>query len=245
MARARGRRLRQGELGFKSWGGPRPGAGRKSKGERAGVSHSTRAPLASRYPVHVTARLRKGLPSLRYKRPYLTLLRAFHAGSERFGFRLVHYSVQSNHLHLIAEAKDRRALTRGLQGLLIRIAKALNKLWERRGRVFTDRYHDRILRTPREVRNALKHVLHNARRHGIYGPAPDPYSSGRWFYGWRERFERLTEGVERPLAQARTWLLEFGWRHHGPIGLQEPVGPARARPKRVRPRTANGVRRSR
>ena len=132
-------------------------------------------------------------------------------------------------MHLIGEAKDRRALTRGMQGLLIRIAKALNKLWGRRGRIFADRYHDRILRTPWEVRNSLRYVLHNARRHGIFGPSPDPYSSGRWFDGWRERFERLTHTVERPLAQARTWLLEFGWRRHGRIGLQEGVGPARAR----------------
>ena len=224
-SRGRSRGSRQTELAFKSWGGPRRNAGRKPKGERAGAPHETRAPLASRHPVHVTVRLRRGLPSLRYKQPYLTLLRAFGAGRERFGFRLLHYTVQSNHLHLIAEAKDRRALTRGMQGLLVRIARALNKLWGRRGRVFADRYHDRILRTPREVRHALRYVLHNARPHGIFGPTPDPYSSGRWFDGWRERFERLAEGVARPVARAHTWLLTVGWRRHGRIGLEElPAG---------------------
>lgn len=76
---------------------------------------------------------------------------AFAAGSERFGFRLRQYSVQSDHRHLVVEGKDRRALSRGMQGLLIRIAKGLNRLWGRRGTVFADRYHDRILRTPREV----------------------------------------------------------------------------------------------
>ena len=221
------RAARQYELEFKSWGGPRGGAGRKPKGDRAGVPHRNRAPLASRHPLHVTVRLRRGLPSLRYKQPYRALRSAFGAGGDRFGFRLVHYSVQSNHLHLIAEAKDRRALTRGIQGLLIRIAKALNKLWGRRGRVFADRYHDRILRSPRDVRNALKYVLHNARRHGIFGPAPDPYSSGLWFDGWRERFEHLTEGIARPVALAHTWLITVGWRRHGRIGLHEGIGPRR------------------
>ena len=149
---------------------------------------------------------------------------ALAAGSDRFGFRLVHYSVQSNHLHLIVEAKDRRALSRGLQGLLVRIAKALNRLWGRKGSVFSDRYHDRILRTPREVRNALRYVLLNARRHGILGPSPDPYSSGRWFDGWRERLGRLVLGREGPVARARTWLLAVGWRRHGRIGLAEVPG---------------------
>ena len=215
---------RQFELEFKSWGGPRPGAGRQPKGERSGAPHAPRAPLASRHPVHVTVRLCKGLPSLRRKQPYLALLRCFCAGRERFGFRLIEYSVQSNHLHLIAEAKDRRALSRGMQGLLVRIARALNRLWARCGRVFADRYHDRILRTPREVRNALAYVLHNARRHGIFGPTPDPYSSGRWFDGWRARFERMIAGIERPVARARTWLLTIGWRRHRRIGLEEVPG---------------------
>jgi len=49
----------------------------------------------------------------------------------------------------------------------IRVAKGLNKLWARRGKVFADHYHDRILRTPREVRNALCYVLHNAKKHGL------------------------------------------------------------------------------
>ena len=216
MARTRSRRPRQHELEFKSWGGPRPGAGRKPNGARPRVSHKTRVPLASRHPVHVTVRVRGGLPSLRYRQPYRTLLRAFEAGRNRFGFRLVHYSVQSNHLHLIAEAKNRRALTRGIQGLLIRIAKALNRLWRRAGRIFADRYHDRTLRTPREVRNTLKYVLHNARRHG-------PYSSGRWFDGWREGFAQRTDGIGWPVALARTWLLSVGWRRHGRIGLEETI----------------------
>ncbi len=139
---------RQELFEFKSWGGARKGAGRKRKGERAHVSHRTREKLASRFPLHVTTRLRAGLPSLRRVRERRVLERAFAAGSDRFGFRLTEYSIQSNHVHLLVEAKDRNALTRGMQGLSIRVAKALNKLWGRKGKVFADRYHDRILRTP-------------------------------------------------------------------------------------------------
>ncbi|MEW6074418.1 MAG: transposase, partial [Planctomycetota bacterium] len=134
--------------------------------------------------MHVTLRLCSPLPSLRRPGPALALRAAFAAGKERFGFRLLHYSLLANHLHLIVEARDRRALARGMQGLAVRIAKALNRHWGRRGKVFADRYHDHILKNPREVRSALAYVLRNAARHGVAREGLDPYSSGRWFDGW-------------------------------------------------------------
>jgi hypothetical protein len=149
----------------------------------------------------------------------------FFAGCERFGFRLVHFSVQSNHLHLVGEARDRHALARGMQGLLIRVAKALNKRWARRGAVFWDRYHARILRTPREVRNGLCYVLSNARRHGLALAGLDPYSSARWFDGWRG-IDGPRPGEYGPIAAARTWLARVGWRRHGRIDpAAVPGGP--------------------
>nr|MCU0867852.1 hypothetical protein [Planctomycetota bacterium] len=126
-------------------GGARPGSGRKPKiPGRPGVDHRPRAPLAQRFPVHVTLKLRSGLPRLRSGREYAALRAAFAAGCARNlngAFRLCHYAVLNDHLHLICEAEGRQALSRGLQGLLIRIARALNKLWSRRGSVFADRYH--------------------------------------------------------------------------------------------------------
>ena len=226
-------RWKQQELTFRCWGGARAGAGRKPKGEKAGVSHGARAQLASRYPVHITARLMAGLPKLRNRRVYAVLRAVFVAGCERFGFRMVHYSVQTNHLHLMVEARDRRALSRGLQGLFIRVAKALNRLWARKGVVFADRYHDHILRTPREVRQALAYVLNNGLRHRhrtfCSGGqlAPDLYGSGWWFDGWKKRFTvKGLERQQRPVAASRTWLLQTGWRRHGLVRLAEVPGPA-------------------
>jgi REP element-mobilizing transposase RayT len=211
------RRIVPSELPFRTWGGPRPGSGRKPKGPRAGVPHGPRAPLAARYPVHVTARLLAGLPSLRRKEAYRAILRSFEAGAQRNGFRLTQYSVQSNHLHLIVEAPNREALSRGLQGLLIRVARAVNRAWQRSGSIFSDRYHDRILRTPKEVRNALAYVLNNAKRHGIYEAGVDAFSSGLWFDGWREAKPSMR--VPSILPKARTWLLNIGWRRWGLISL--------------------------
>ena len=184
----RGSTPRQEEMAFPNrWGGWRENAGRKPSPD-SGVSHLTRPRLAARHPAHVTVRLVKGLPTLRQKETYEALRRAFAAGCERFGFRLCEYSVQGNHLHLITEAKDRSAMSRGMQGLLIRVAKALNKLWRRRGTVFADRYHEVILKTPRQVRHALNYVLNNARKHGVrLRKALDYFASGPWFKGCARR----------------------------------------------------------
>jgi hypothetical protein len=113
------------------------------------------------------------------------LARTLRAGSDRFGFRVVEYSVQTNHFHLLVEVPDQRALTRGAKGLFVRLARALNRLWHREGQVFPERYHVRALTSPAEVRRALVYVLHNARKHRSWGAGVDPFSSGPWFDGYR------------------------------------------------------------
>jgi putative transposase len=114
--------------------------------------------------------------NLRSRRCFSVMRRAFWAGGDRFGFRLVHYSVQGNHVHLLVEANDRRALSRGMQGLGVRVARALNRVMGRHGSVLSERYHARILRTPTEVRHARRYLANNARRHyGLLGP--DPFAS--------------------------------------------------------------------
>src|SRR5207249_1642595 len=121
-------------------------------------------------------------------RVFLAMLRAISTAS-RAHFRIVHFSVQTNHVHVLVEAEGTRALRRGMQGLGIRLAKAINRLLQRRGRVWSDRYHARALRTPREVRHGLVYVLLNGRKHRVSGRGIDPCSSGAWFLGWRGRIE--------------------------------------------------------
>lgn len=209
-------------------GGRRQGAGRKPNGDRAGVPHDPRQPLAARFPVHVTLKLREHLPPLRRRDAYAALRVAFAAGCDRNGFRLIHYAVLNDHLHFVVEASGRAALSRGVQGLLVRIARTLNRLWSRRGRVFADRYHDHILRSPREVRNAIRYVLGNGKKHANDGrmvtvpQAIDTFTSAPWFSGFRERITiRGIEAVPRPVAVAHTWLLTIGWRRHGLLSVTE------------------------
>jgi REP element-mobilizing transposase RayT len=208
------RRAVQGELFARTWGGARKGAGRKQRGPRKRVGHRTRESFPAGCPVHVTLRLVDGLPSLRRRATYRALVDALGGGCERFGLRLVHWSALGNHLHLMVEALDRRALARGMQGLGVRLARALNRAWNRAGRVFADRYHAHVLRSPRVVRNALAYVLQNARHHRIEVVGADAFSSGAWFDGWLQGERDDPAAVPRPgwLRPARTWLLGRGWR---------------------------------
>jgi REP element-mobilizing transposase RayT len=203
-------------------GGYRPGAGRPRSG-RAGVPHRQRPVLASKFPVHVTLRARAGLPSLRLAESRRALIAAIAAARHRFGCRVVHYSIQSNHVHILCEAEDEVSLSRGLRGLVIRMARGFNRVHALRGAVWADRYHARILRSPREVRIALVYVLGNWRHHGgEHFPLGciDPCSSAAWFDGFAEPL--LPPSAPAPVAAARTWLLALGYRRHiGRLSVDE------------------------
>jgi len=233
--------MRQCAFRFRTWGGARARAGRKPTGARAGVSHRRRPAHAKCHPLHVTLRVRRGLTALREHRLFLEVRRALVAGRERFGFRLVHFSVQRDHLHLLVEAENRRALSRGLQGLSIRVARAINRRLRRRGKVFADRYHARALKTPRAARWALRYVLLNVRKHEP-GAVPfgfvDGCSSSAWFKGFarpaelvfgarqcRNEFREL-HALDSPVLAARTWLLTEGQCRAGPFDVDDMPGGA-------------------
>jgi REP element-mobilizing transposase RayT len=143
------------------------------------------------------------------------------------GFRIVHFSVQRDHVHLIVEAHDRVALARGMQGLAVRAARGINRALRRGGAAWGDRYHARELKTPREVRNAIAYVLLNRRKHEPTARGIDPCSSGAWFIGWRER-QPISD--DSPVAAPRTWLASVGWRRCGLLRLDERPGRAPPRP---------------
>jgi putative transposase len=178
----------------------------------------------------------RSLPSLRSQTLVIALEKRLRAASG-FAFRIIHYSIQSDHVHLVVEGVDRTTLSRGIQGLAIRLARGFNKSLRRRGKVWGDRYHARELASPREVRAAFVYVLMNHKKHGVArahvmtdtGPVRDAgvtgpldaYSSAAWFDGWSTRagpwVVRLREklGMETiPVSRPRTWLARVGWRRH-------------------------------
>jgi putative transposase len=203
----------------RTWGGRRSGAGRKPDRDRAGTPHVRRPPHDARHPVHVTFRAGRGVPWLR-SQPLWAALRDALREANRTSFRVVHFSVQSDHLHLIVEADSARVLCSGLRGLAIRSARAVNRCCARRGSVWAERYHARALRTPREVRLALTYVLLNFCKHLRAKPGVDPRSSARWFDGWKHPQPNATDPC--PTMPPQTWLCARGWRRAGgPIDFRE------------------------
>jgi len=211
---------KQMQLQLPRWGGRRKRKRRRKEQRRlAKVPHRKRPALSARHPVHATWRVLPHVWNLRSRRCFSRIARCFSRGRDRFGFRLVHFSVQGNHLHLVVEAPDERALARGMQGLGVRIAKALNRLMGRKGAVFADHYHARILRSPTQVANAIAYVLMNFLHHfpeeaRRYADDPrDPFSSA-----WRE------DGTGPPVVAPKTWLLSVGWRIRSPEVLLRIAG---------------------
>jgi len=225
---------RQQRFKFRKHGGRRPGAGRKPRiPGRPRLRHATRPTVGPRFPVHVTKRVGPEVTRLRKFELCKLLQRAFVLGCRMGEFRICQFSIQGNHFHLICEAADNEALARGMQGWSVRVARGLNGYMKRRGRVFDDRYHVEILRTPSQTRHALCYALQNARRHGAeidpkFGGA-DPFSSAWWFDGWKDDRWRL--GLPPPemrtVASPESWLLKIGWKRskHGLLAIDE-VPPA-------------------
>jgi hypothetical protein len=216
-----------------TWGGARPGAGRPPNGDRAGVSHLRRGEVTAKEPVHVTLRVQPGVRSLREPRVFAAVLSGLVAGRRRSGFRLVHFSVQRDHVHLLVEAGNRRLLARGLQGLSIRIARAVNRVLDRHGRLFGDRYQSRVLSSPDAVKSALAYLLLEARgeRSRSSAPIPDRCSSAEWFDGFAPQRAGATarpgrtngerSAKDAPVVPAKSWLLSVGFKRAGLLAASD------------------------
>jgi putative transposase len=219
----------------RSWGGARVGAGRPRKApkDRTFVPHQSRPTHKKRHPTHITLRARRGLPNFRSQRVQDMLRgileRQLRDRRYRREFQVVHYSIQSNHLHVIVEADDARAMRSGVSGLVIAFAKRLNKLLDRlKGKVWSDRYHSRELTTPTEVRRALVYVLQNVRKHGfdLLGAWLDPLSTAHRFDGWITPLGVGDDPKYFPPRAPRTWLLGEGWSTRGGGKLHPTERPA-------------------
>ncbi len=228
-------------------GGARPGAGRKPTGTRRGALHRTRVEITRHRPVHVSLPIEQVVGRMRRAAGYDAVRRGVAACIGRTDFRIVHVSIQANHIHLIIEADDKRALTCGLRAFTTACARRINAHLGRRGRVFAGRYHVTVVGSPRQARSAIAYVLNNWRRHHEHkaGAASrratiDPYASGVRFDGWATppSIDLPASYEPLPVVAPRSWLLTVGWRRHPLINPREVPGPdpdAYATPPRSAP----------
>jgi hypothetical protein len=218
---------------------PRP-RGRPKK-PNAGAPHLARPSFERWTAVHVVLRVVPGVRSLRGCKTFRSIHAALSSGNLREDFRLVEYSVQTTHFHLLVEARTTQSLTRSIQGLAIRLARSVNRVTDHSGRVFADRYRCRLIRSPCDARNTLRYVLNNARRHVRSARRnqtrwTDPCSSSPWFRRWSvppdtpsfrpdQRYIYLT-ALGSAAVTPRTALLASSWSRAGPIELLHTPGPA-------------------
>ena len=225
----------QGALAFRTWGGRRKGAGRPAGKGRRAAPHRKRIRLKSYEPQHTTLRLSDDLRDSRRWKVFAEIVSAVrHA--QRDGFRIIEFTLQEGHVHLITESNGWKALSSGVRGLSIRIARQINRVLGRTGQVIADRYHSRGLATPREVRNALVYVLQNAKKHLANAAKEptwlDPLSSAAFFRGWsgdvdaallalRGRWKAAGLAAQTPCKEPQSWLLRAGWKKHGLLRASE------------------------
>ena len=260
MPRARKRRVQQsirmpdknGQMRGRRKGDPKPRNGKKlgrpPNGKRAGSPHKARPELEARWPVHVVLRVHPDFENMRRRHFYQALREATIAVALRElafdannTFRIVHISIQRNHVHMLVEAANKSALSRGMQSFQISAAKHVNRVYSehaglerrRRGSVFPDRFHQEIIKSPRQARRALAYVLNNWRKHREDRPRwaqswkVDPFSTGVLFPAWKERADDVTHfrwpTTYEPLVVyvPQTWLLRLGWQKHGLISFHE------------------------
>src|ERR1043165_9728089 len=219
-------------------GGKRKGAGRKPKGARAGSRHEERPEIKSRYPQHVVMRVVPSVGSMRRREMYKAMREATITAALRERFRIVHVSLQRTHVHMIVEAASKEALARGMQGFQISGARNINTVLgeryrRRRGKVFEDRYHLEIIKSPTRARRALLYVMSNWRKHGEdqHGAARpwlvDPFSTGILFSGWQELENKdfmwpIRESYDPLFVRTpESWLLREGWKLCGPISARD------------------------
>jgi REP element-mobilizing transposase RayT len=213
-------------------GGVRKGAGRK-KSVRRGGPHRRRPEISARHAVHVVLRINGG-SELRQGKAYNALRVVLRALLDATDYRIVHISIQNNHLHLLVEAANKRALQSCMQRFTIRAARALQAAMGWHGKVFPWRYHATQIKTARQARNTLAYVLNNWRRHRediasatTRAAAVDPYSSGILFDGWigSPLLEPWPGYLPPPVSAPRSTLLRSEWKRCGLIDLFERPGP--------------------
>jgi len=211
----------------KRHGGARPGAGRKKTGKCRDAPHRSRPALSSKHAVHVTLRIIRKI-SLRDLDLYHLFRRVLERYYGRDDFRIIHISIQDSHLHMIVEATDARALSRGMQSFGSSCARRLRLRWGGDGKVFEFRYHAKQITTSAYARHALSYVLNNWRRHRAdfengheSKAALDYFSSAISFTGWTERFQVPADYTPLPVSPPRTRLLRSDWQWHGLISPYE------------------------
>ncbi|MCM2264390.1 MAG: transposase [Desulfuromonadales bacterium] len=116
---------------------------------------------------------------------YLELCRRY---KERDGFRLYHWVLMPNHVHLLLEPGDGGSLSRTMQGLQLAYTLRTHKKYRGVGHLWQDRFKSFIVERDAYLLECGRYIERNPLRYGLVtDPADYPWSSyGAYATGTRD-----------------------------------------------------------
>ncbi|MBC7430062.1 MAG: transposase [Bacteriovorax sp.] len=150
-------------------------AGRPAINDR-GIRHIRRDRITKPTSMHLTIKVREYKADIKSKR----ILRALHHAIIRARLKklkVIHYTLEYNHVHLLVEASDHKVMHRGMQALGISLSKSINKIKCLKGTVYKHRYHLKRLTSTQQLKNVLHYIFNNGIHHKRTSSILDPYNS--------------------------------------------------------------------
>lgn len=155
----------------------RKGGGRRPKHDK-GIRHIKRPEIKRLTSLHLTVKILKDKAGIKNKQT-LALLKHAILKARKKGLRIIHFTLEYDHVHLLVEANDNEVLGRGMMVFGVTMAKGINRLKSIKGTVYKHRYHFRKINSPRELKNVLHYIFNNGIKHKTAKSLDNLYNSFR------------------------------------------------------------------
>jgi REP element-mobilizing transposase RayT len=153
------------------------GAGRPAIHD-IGIRHRERPKLTRLSSLHLTIKIKRIKADLKNKSILIVLKRAIYNARKK-GLRVIHFSLEFDHVHLLIEAPDNFILGKGMQSLGVTLVRGINKLGQTSGEVYKHRYHFRKINSTRELKVVMNYIFHNGVKHRTAKKLVNQYHSIR------------------------------------------------------------------
>ena len=127
---------------------------------------------------HVVAKTNRGefiLHSDEMKELFLSILKA---AKKKFSFKLKHFCIMSNHIHMLLEPAPETSLSKLMQWILSVFAIRFNRIFGQIGHVWYDRFKSNVIISFHHLVNTFQYISENPVKAGICKNAGDYHYSG-------------------------------------------------------------------
>lgn len=169
-----------------------------------GIRHIAREIIKKSTSLHLTIKVRENKADIKNKQ----VLKILHYAIRRSrikGLRIIHYTLEYNHIHLLVEAADKQTVHQGMQSFGITFAKKINAIKRLKGTVYKHRYHLRKINSPRELKNVLYYIFNNGIHHKRTSTVLDPYNTLPAFKSLKFLYGHWSNKIEADIK--KSWFL--------------------------------------